>query len=208
MTANHMKEIIAPPIGGASLECLFSYEHANLEFVNQVINKAFLQGFSLRHPKPFYADNGEIGDLPSEEFSRLKDFTAWLTQRQFKTVIINLRGKLFDVDTNLSFSYHHDNIVLVISVPEDMLWKFNEDGKGADIRRLVAFYKLCREISEIKKPNYAAIDTEGVYPNEITVEKAEKNGFTVFDPTIFFSDDKINELFKWYVDKYQSRWDQ
>lgn len=195
-----------PSIGGADLECYLSYEHLGYETIVSIATAIGKRGFSYALKSPFFATGSDYS-LPFElpEVSNANMFTNRVGELDCHLAILNFEGRLADVDVMLSVSFHFMNGVVVISVPENMIWNFSENVAEADRLRLVAFANLCQVIAQLKKPSFASLGTEEVHSDEMPVDQLEEAGAKSFTESMF-STDAIRELYEWYVNEYATRW--
>ena len=97
--------------------------------------------------------------------------------------------------------------VVMVSVPEDMLWAFSGDPTKAALSRLKAFTKVCQDIARAHPPEFAHIDTEGVNPVELTVIKSELvKGLDPYHESIFDDEDTLLSLLAWYTEHNSEQW--
>ena len=197
-----------PPVGGALLECLFSFQDGlGLQDVASYSKAILWHSFAVANERPFYADDGTPFSFEIPLFKGIEQFLAWLKDKASAKVIINFTGALSDVEVKLGLLADFTNGVVSVSVREDMLWAFSDDLQQARKDRLEAFFKLCRELSAERRPAFAHIGTESVRPEEINASAARASGFAAFDPQEFFSAEHLDELFDWYVNIYARRWE-
>jgi hypothetical protein len=197
-----------PPIGGASLECLLSYEaQLDLDDAGNFARTISARHFSLVAQDPFYADDGKPFSYPIPKLQTVDEFLSWVSGKPHATLIVNFHGNLFDTPARLSLLLDLRNNVVVVSTAEDMLWAFGKDVHRADKRRLIAFLDICKAIAGAKVPAFAHVGTESAHRDEIKADRASAEGFQAFEAKEFFSQVRVDELFDWYVSTYAHRWD-
>jgi hypothetical protein len=128
-----------------------------------------------------------------------------MEHQRSRRCIANLQGMLLDTQTSLSVLLDLKKRVVVVSVPEDVLWGFEVNVENADIKRLAACSDLCREVASEIDAGLGYIGTEELHPEDMVTSGAEGHGATRVDD-YFFSDARFRELFDWYTGFYVSRW--
>ena len=163
-------------------------------------------GFKLieRDPLLGYGDD-PVEPQSVEQAESLAAFAEDMEDHHSRRCIANFHGTLFDTQTNLSILLDLDKRVVVMSVPEDVLWRFEASAENADISRLIAFSNICNEIAAEISAVLGFMGTEELHPVDMIANDAENHGVTRVDDS-FFSDTRLRELFGWYTDFYVNRW--
>jgi hypothetical protein len=196
-----------PSIGGANLECLFSYNNFGVERLEQVVDKIVNFGFSVREDRGCLLVRVSGGSLQFDEFSSVGRLIEEARSKKPRSIKVNFSATIEDVQVPLSLRYDLPNFVVALSVPENMIWEFSEDVGKANKSRLRKFIQLCKRIAEDYPPAYAHLGTEGLHSDEIAVENAQSDDdFAPFDGSMF-SEESIDELFRWYTESYVGRWE-
>lgn len=197
-----------PPIGGANLECLLVCRDLRVSRLPALLAICEECGFRMVETEPLLAYGIDL--VEPEQVSQalhLSKFVADAERSNARRCIVNLCGTLADTSTSFSMLLDLENKVVVISVPEDVLWGFGDDIGRADFEKLRVFAKCCKDIASELSPELGYLGTEELHPEDMVAYAAEEHGATRVDET-FFSEARLRELFDWYVDVYVKRWEK
>ena len=195
-----------PPIGGANLECYFSCKTLSRKSFSALVNICFSKGFELVGQEALLAyGNDPIEPVLISSPAELDGFIEKLQCEKILRCIANFSGVLVDVKTPMNLLADFKNLVVSISVPEDVLWKFSGDPALADFRILRVFAACCDEVASTISPIFGYIGTETLHPKEMQLDRAVSEGALPVDES-FFSDARLRELFEWYLTVYVERW--
>jgi len=196
-----------PPKGGADLECILTCECLQKKTLLKIVDICFQSGFKFVE-KDFLLSYGDDPIVPEyiAVSDNLLEFMERVEVSDAKRYIVNFSGQLHDIQTYLSLVLDFKNAVLVISVPEDVLWAFSENPQSADFLRLICFGKICEEISMQVSAKFAYMGTEFYHIDEMKLENAERLEVDRANLS-FFSEPKLKELFDWYLSSYTKRWE-
>lgn len=193
---------------GADIECLLSYNDLNIDNFVQIISKLNELEFSFKEKEPFYVEKSDLFVTDSiQTISSLNQLIELIKGKKINSVVVSLNGELFDVETEFSIEFNFQYKVIVISVIEDMLWAFSNKKEDIRFERLKAFAAICETTCNLLEPLFVIIDTEDIYPEEFTVEKATAFGKKVKYKYDSFSDENLMKFYKWFNNEYQKRWD-
>lgn len=205
---NGIKKYFESDLGWADIECLLSYENFTLNDLENVVNYALTIGLNLEEgiqsPTPdkssfsaFSISDPNQSIQPPAGMS-LSKFIESISTIRCNVINVNMKSILHDVETEIVFSFFMQRKVIVIYCIENFLWGYGDNVKLSDVRRLQAFYKICKSICDLLPPIYAYVGPEEIHAMDIQVENAEKNHFTPYDPEIF-SDKNAQDLVNWYL---------
>jgi hypothetical protein len=196
-----------PPIGGGSLQCTMAFEALDLRDVEVGIKVLRRSGYSPRAKDGFVALDANYLPCELDGISSSDEFLSRLRQAQISTAIVNMTGEIADVSVRLGASFHFAEKVVVLSVPEDMIWAYSADGSGAKPERVLAFFALCKAFCTELSPARLIVDTEGVNIKEVSIHSPKKVDLNYLSPDML-DDSHALSLFRWYVDTYLKRWDK
>ena len=197
-----------PSIGGANLECLFTCQNIPAKLVSSLLNVCYLHKFALVDQESLLAyEEDPIEPLLVASVEQREGFLQELEHQSVQSCIANMVGILVDVQTPMSLLVDFKNSVVSISVPEDFLWNFSKDTAKADFQRLKAFAECCDDIAAELSPVFGFIGTETLHAEDMRLDKAEQEGAFKFDDS-FFSEERLKELFDWYLNNYVRRWEK
>ncbi len=195
-----------PPLGGANLECLLTCEGLAPTKLPALIGICHRHGFKLIDHESLLAYGDDLVDPQIVDHAKsLAAFVETMEHQESRRCIANLDGTLLDTQTSLSVLLDLEKQVVVVSVPEDVLWRFEVNAENADIKRLVAFSDLCREVASEIDASLGYLGTEELHPEDMVTSRTEAHGATRVDDH-FFSDTRLKELFDWYTGFYATRW--
>ncbi len=197
------QNICEPPRGGANLECLLKCEKPLIENVSAVLNICNKYGFKPVGEMAFlsYAEDPIEPTMVVDE-EGANHFVNSIKESVTVRCIVNLEGTLSDTKTSMSFLFDMSENVLVVSVPEDVLWGFSSG--EADILRLKVFANLCRVIANHVSASIGYMGTEHLHPEDMIIDDDSETSYVNDD---FFSEERVQELFDWYVTFYMKRWE-
>lgn len=200
--SNLEQHLFEPPIGGANLECLLKCERPIIETASVILKFCDEFGFQPIGKVAFLAYGDDpIEPIMIESADRKAHFLDAIKELSPVRCIMKLEGVLSDVETSMCLLFDATENVLVVSVPEDMLWEFGSS--EADILRLKAFAQLCDVIANYTEAFLGYIGTEHVHPEDMVLDG--DSGVSHINDQ-FFSEKRIQELFDWYVTFYIKRW--
>ena len=192
-------------MGGADLECLLACRDLPVSSLLAVLAICEEHGFRMVETDPLLA----YGFDPAEpqqisQALQLNEFVAGAELSNARSCIAKLYGTLIDTPTALSVLLDLQKKVVVVSVPEDVLWGFGDDTGRADFEKLRVFAECCKEIASELPAELGYLGTEELHPEDMT-PGAEWHGASRVDET-FFSEGRLRELFRWYTEVYVKRW--
>lgn len=197
----------SPSIGGASLECVFAYDHLCLEDLEVICDEKFRMQLRPVEDDPFVVTDADFTAFDTPPVSSFHELFSWSSGRDIAKLYMKLVTQLHDSEVRISISADFVENVVSISTAENMLWGFTEEVREARFERLDAFYTLCEQVSLNRVPTRAVIGSEPCHTSEISLKNPDSKRF-MFSREQFFSDAQKRELFDWYVEIYARRWDQ
>jgi len=201
-------EDVQPSTGGANLECLFTCQNIPVKVVSGLLNVCYFHKFSLVGQESLLAYGEDpIEPLLIASAKQHEEFFQELEHQSVQSCIANMVGILVDVQTPMSLLIDFKNSVVSISVPEDFLWNFSKDIAQADFQRLKAFAECCDDIAAKLRPVFGFLGTETLHTEDMRLDKAEQEGAFKVDDS-FFSEERLKELFDWYLNNYVRRWEE
>ncbi len=202
---DHKRDTFEPFIGSADLECVLKCKKSLIEKIPCILNICNDHGFNPIGKMSLLAYGSDpIEPTIVADANEADSFIQSIKELSILRCIVNLDGVLSDTKTSMSLIFDMAENVLVISVPEDVLWGFSSsDGGKADILRLKAFARCCEVIASRMSALLGYIGTEHLHPEDMVV--GDDSGASHIDNT-FFSEERIQELFDWYVNFYVKRW--
>ena len=201
-------EPIKPPLGGPELECSFAYRELKIEHLLKLVPTIYEHGFVLDTERVFCsADADELDPPAMEAIETVEDIVARAREMGALQLMVCFVGTLAGMKMGLGITLRLDCGVVMVSVPEDMLWAFSGDPTKAEISRLKAYTGICQELARSFPPVFAHLDTEGVNPEELTVMKSELvKGMDPYHESIFEDEDTLSRLLTWYTEHNSQQW--
>ena len=201
-------EPIKPPLGGPELECSFAYRELKVEHLLKLVPTIYENGFALDAERVFAsADPDELDPPRMQEVETVENVVEKASEMDARQLVVCFVGELAGLKMGLSVTMRLDCGVMMVSVPEDMLWAFSGDPTKAEISRLKAYTAVCQELARSFPPVFAHLDTEGVNPEELTVMKSEMvKGMDPYHESIFEDEDTLSRLLAWYTEHSSQHW--
>ena len=201
-------EPIKPPLGGPELECSFAYRELKIENLLKLVPTIYESGFVLDSERVFASADADEPDPPAlSGVETVENVVEKASEMGAVQLIVCFVGKLAGLKMGLGVTLRLDCGVMMVSVPEDMLWAFSGDPTKAEISRLKAYTRICQELARSFPPAFAHLDTEGVNPEELTVVKSELvKGMDPYHESIFDDEDTLSRLLTWYTEHNSQQW--
>lgn len=189
-------------INGADLECVYSYDSLDPDVLEIIVGSLESKGFRLKGRQPFFINTrDEPWGVAIPQNNSVSQFLNHVEDLPGVTQCgIKMLGRLDDVVTNLGIICDFENRVCTIWASDPFIWVLSgPSARSARRRRIAGFFDICQSLSEIKMPSFASVGAEPPRGEEINVENAEHNGFERFDTTVFFSQERMDDVLTWYT---------
>jgi len=184
-------------VGWVSLECVFQCEVLGLAAISLILEGLAKLGIHLNKHNGLLAYEEWVVPLDMEKGIELADFVAAIRERAVRYVIANLGGTVVDVEAPMSLSFHFARKIVVLSTPENMLWKMTDEVEKAEFSRLEAFSGLANCVAEVIRPIRSYIGPETF----AETKPLEEMGLEPFGDR-FFSNLRLRSLFEDYLRNY------
>ena len=178
---------------GISLECLLSYKQVNIGFIQDCVNILNNYGFYLRKDEEIVIVSDEFEIITYEKL--LKENLGFVKAKSVPNIILNFRGELYDVDTDLSISVNKKNEVVTISIPEKVIWAYYPEFMKPDINRFMFFVNICKKICYMYPPMFAFIGEESYDSEDFSINNLKNNNIIEAYNESFFSEENLRTLF-------------
>lgn len=192
---------------GAELESHFYYgNNLRIKPICDVLELMFAQCWKLFSEKSLIVYGENFFD-PIKIYSsnQIIDLNKILLshQNESKRLLFNLEGQIYDVCSNASLHFDFTNNIITLSVSEAFIWSYNTDVNEPKIERLLAYYKLCRSITQVYLPKYILIGNSETTPSEIrSLILSEDYDLEHLKIAKTLSFESANNLYEWYTTKY------
>jgi len=187
----------AKGIGWINLECVLQCASLGISAISPIVQGLLKQGIHLGKSNGLLAYEEWAEPLNIGKGVALAEFIMAIRGRPLRYVVSNFIALFADVKAPLSVSFHFAQKIMVLSTPENMMWKMTDDIRKADFSRLEAFSRLAAYAAEAVQPTQAYIGPEtfgGAKP--VSEMGLERFG------TEFFSNARLGTLFDGYLHNY------
>ena len=117
-------EPIKPPLGGPELECSFAYRELKVEHLLKLVPTIYENGFSLDPERVFGSPDADEVDPPAfEGVENIESVIEQANREKSIQLMVCFVGKLAGIKMGLGITLRLDCGVVMVSVPEDMLWE-------------------------------------------------------------------------------------
>ncbi len=176
-----MVDNIEEKLGWPSLECQLSFYDFSEKLLMNVCD-IVLKKLSLTSKNPFSAGTEDYEYIYGDN---LNVFIDNISKLKYVLATINFEGVIYDVESRFSVQFEPEEKVLSLVVREDFIFKYTDDMSLANVERLMCFFDLCKEISQICKPVFGVLSLEHYMAEEVSVINAESNGIKLFSEEMF-----------------------